>query len=91
MQIVFLKIKDVIESFSTSERIKIKEIPLGLESGVDFSVYAKPVFNEDQMFWIRYGLAEYLKVSDYAKSEFTANEMEDLYRKLRTNGGLLNE
>ncbi len=39
-QIVFLKIKDVIESFSTSERIKIKEISqLQQINGIENEIY----------------------------------------------------
>ena len=35
---------------------KKEEIRLGIEKGLDVSIYAKPEFNEYQMFNIRYGL-----------------------------------
>ena len=49
---------------------KKEEIRLGIENGIDVSIYAKPEFNEYQMFNIRYGLENNLDVSLYAKPEF---------------------
>lgn len=48
-------------------------------------------FTRKQMMVIAIGLEEGMNITPYAKPELTANEMEDLYRKLRTNGGLFNE
>lgn len=49
---------------------KKEEIRLGIENGIDVSIYAKPEFNVNQMVEIRKGLEQNLNVSLYAKPEF---------------------
>ena len=60
----------------------MKEIRLGLEQGLDVSIYAKIIFNKNQMFQIRLGLAKNLDVLIYAKPEFDEEQMKKIRKKL---------
>ena len=48
------------------------EIELGVKSGVDVTIYAKPEFDWLQMAQIRYGLENNLDVSVYSKIKFNS-------------------
>jgi len=62
---------------------QMKEIRIGLEVGVDVSVYAKPEFDAGQMHAIMHGLTDGIDVSIFAKPEFSAGQMEELCWGLR--------
>ncbi len=49
---------------------QMEEIRMGLEAGLDVSLYARPEFDWEQMQEIRLGLEDGLDVSVYAKPEF---------------------
>ena len=55
------------------------QIQLGLEKGLDVSVYADSKFNADQMSWIRDGLETGVDVGIYADPKFTAGQMSEIY------------
>ena len=49
---------------------QLSQIKKGINSGLDFSIYAKPEFTAEQMRQIRRGLIRNLNVSWYDKPEF---------------------
>ena len=57
---------------------KKEEIRLGIENGIDVSIYAKPEFYYRQMDVIYSGLEKNIDVSIYANPEFTAEQMEQI-------------
>lgn len=59
-----------------------REIQLGLESGIDVSVYENPAYLAIQMQEIRIGLETGLDVSVYADPEFDWFQMEEIRRGL---------
>ncbi|UUD34822.1 hypothetical protein NPA07_03295 [Mycoplasmopsis caviae] len=54
---------------------QLKEIQLGLEKGVDVSIYAKPEFDWEQMNQITIGLMQDLDVSKYADVKYSGAQM----------------
>ena len=48
----------------------MEEIRYGIEECLDVSWYAKPEFNEEQMFQIMFGLEDKLNVLLFARNEF---------------------
>ena len=58
--------------------LQMKEIRLGLESGIDVTKYADPQFDFDQMREIRTGLEDGLDVSKYADPKFGFMEMGEI-------------
>ncbi len=64
-----------IEDFNTNQ---ITQILVGLQSGLDVSVYAKPDFSWEQMQEIRLRLESGLDVSTYSKPEFDNDQMEEI-------------
>ncbi len=67
--------EEFIKKFNKKQ---MKEILLGLDRGLDVSIYAKPEFDADQMKQIRLGLEKGLNVSIYARPEF--NVLADGWR-----------
>ena len=57
------------------ESSQMEQIRLGLEDGLDISMYADPKFNREQMKEIRLGLKEGLDVSKYADPKFDWEQM----------------
>lgn len=45
------------EALSGFRKTQLREIHLGLIHGVDISIYAKPEFSPEQMFYVRIGLS----------------------------------
>ena len=78
-----LTIENLIKTewFNQFDEDQQGQILKGLESNLDVSIYAKPIFNWKQMSEIRFGLESNLDVSVYAKPEITSEEM----RKIRLN------
>ena len=64
-----------IEWFNQFDIFQKNEISKGLESKVDVSIYANPIFKEEQMRELREGLEENLDVSKYANPDFGWAEM----------------
>ena len=52
----------------------MREIYLGLKNNLDVSYYANPIFDKEQMKTIRYGLADKIDVSIYAKLNIIKTE-----------------
>ena len=61
----------------------MREIRLGLEKGLDVSIYAKPEYDWMQMEEIRLGLEKDIDVSEYAKPEYDWMQMEEIRTKQR--------
>lgn len=57
---------------------QLREIRVGLESGVDISWYADPKFDGEQMKQIRFGLENGLDVSQYANPRFDWKQMAQI-------------
>lgn len=55
---------------------ELDEIYLGYQSKIDYTIYARPEFNYDQMWQIREGLQQKLDVSIYATPKFNYRQME---------------
>ena len=49
---------------------------IGLEKGLDVSIYAKTEFSDNEMKLIREGLEENIDVSIYAKPEMDSDKMK---------------
>lgn len=64
---------------------ELREIRLGLEKGLDVSLYAKPEFHYFQMHEIRLGLENNINVSLYAKPEFDSPQMAQIRLGLENN------
>ncbi len=62
---------------------------MGLEEGLDVSIYAKPEYNEWQMEQIRLGLKDHIDVSVYAFITIPADEMQHIREKLVYESGQL--
>ncbi len=60
------------------DQYQAHEIRLGLEKGLDVSVYANPEFTPTQMAEIREGLEKGLDVSVYAHPEFGWEKMKQI-------------
>lgn len=60
---------EFISKYNFDEDQKV-EIKLGIESGVNVTVYTKPEYNYGQMSEIRQGLEKGLDVSIYSKPEY---------------------
>ena len=66
---------------------KLQQIKMGLEEGLDVSIYAKPEYNEWQMEQIRLGLKDHIDVSVYAFITIPADEMQHIREKLVYESG----
>ncbi|MEG0730724.1 MAG: hypothetical protein RR421_05385, partial [Cetobacterium sp.] len=62
---------------------QIHQIKLGLDAGLDVTIYAKNEFDWTQMEQIRLGLTEGIDVSIYALPNIPAAEMEHIREKIR--------
>lgn len=60
-----------------------REISLGLQMGLDVSVYARPEFLAIQMQEIRMGMLEHLPIEWYAKPEYDWFQMEEIRKGLQ--------
>ena len=60
-----------------------EQIDLGLEDGVDVSVYADPEFEWEQMDSIRHGLKRGLNVSIYTDPKYSSAQMWEIYLGLK--------
>lgn len=58
------------------------EISLGMDSGVDVSIFAKAELNAACMYQLRLGLAEGLNMAPYAKADYDWFQMEEIRRGL---------
>lgn len=75
------KCLEIIENMSDSDKFdynQMGQIALGLEKGLDISIYAKPEFSSRQMPEIRMGLKHEIDVSLYTNPEFTRFQMEEI-------------
>ena len=61
----------------------MEQIRLGLEQGLDVSLYADEDYNWSQMEEIRLGLEDNLNVSEYIDSELEPFEMQEIRLKLK--------
>ena len=61
---------------------QIKQIKIGLEKGLDVSIYAQLDFNYSQMQEIRFGLEKGLDVSPYLNPSIDWKEMRAIRKKL---------
>lgn len=77
-----ITLEDIMKDERFNEKQK-EQLRLGLEAGLDVSVYASPDFTWPQMNILRRGLAEGLDVSEYAKPELTIEEMMDAKYSLK--------
>ena len=68
---------------------KLQQIKMGLEEGLDVSIYAKPEYNEWQMEQIRLGLKDHIDVGVYAFITIPADEMQHIREKLVYESGQL--
>ena len=66
------------EDLSVFDEYQMEEIRLGLEHGVDVSIYAKSEFNYEQMEQIRLGLEHGVDASIYAKSKINDCQMSQV-------------
>ena len=74
-------IDEVMKKIKESDKFdsqQMKEIRLGLEKGLDVSIYAKPKFKSSQMEQIRFGLEKGLNAHIYAKPEFDYEQMRQI-------------
>ena len=71
------------EMFNQFDEIQQKKIKIGLEKGLNVSVYAKSEFDWPQMEQIGLGLEDNLDVSIYANSKYNWKQM--YYLKLIKN------
>ena len=58
---------------------QLNVILYGLTKGLDVSVYAKPVYDDLQMWYIYKGLKDGFLIDIYSNPEFTAEQMQELY------------
>ena len=68
---------------------KLQQIKMGLEEGLDVSIYAKPEYNEWQMEQIRLGLKDHIDVGVYSFITIPADEMQHIREKLYTKADSL--
>ena len=68
--------------FNQFSEYQQEEIIMGIKTNVDISIYAKTVFDANQMNQIRYGLEDNLEISIYAKPEYSWLEMKHLRLRL---------
>lgn len=61
---------------------QLHEIKVGLEAGVDVSMYASPTYTWQQMIELRMGLQAGIDISEYANPEYGWEKMEEIRRKL---------
>ena len=62
---------------------QIEQILLGLEKGLDVSIYENPKYDSNQMEQIRFGLLENLDVSIYATPEYNYEQMHKIHMGLK--------
>ena len=60
----------------------MNEIRIGMESGLDVSVYMDPEYSNEQMKQIRYGMEHDLDVSKYADPSISVSEMKEIRQGL---------
>lgn len=76
-----MKIDEAMKKFEESGKfngLQMEQIRLGLENGLDVSVYAKPEFEDYQMREIRRGLENGLDVNTYVKPEFDWRQIQQI-------------
>ena len=61
---------------------QMNEIRIGMESGLDVSVYMDPEYTNEQMKQIRYGMDHNIDVSKYADPSISASDMEEIRQHL---------
>ena len=61
---------------------QLNEIHLGVEAGVDVSIYAKPEFDEHQMKEISLGLVTGVDVNEYTDHNLSYKKMEEIRLEL---------
>jgi len=66
---------------------QLKQIELGIQAGVDVSIYAKPEFDLWQMGCILWGLVEGIDVTIYANPEFDWEQMFEIRIRLLEEKG----
>lgn len=71
--------KSVLDK-SIYERDQLEELQLGINHGIDISIYENPEYMALQMKWIRKGLEEKIDVSLYASTAFDWFQMEEIYK-----------
>ena len=59
-----------------------KQIDLGLAAGIDTTLYAKPEFDNLQMYEIRIGLEHGIDASQYSKPEYEDAQMCEIRKGL---------
>lgn len=64
---------------------KKEEIRLGIENGIDVSIYAKPEFDELQIIQILEGLENNVDVTPYLNPGIDWKEMKRIRLKLESN------
>lgn len=83
-----------VDNLMNSEKYKLftkkqrEEIKVGLEKGLNVSLYAKKYFSFNQMKEIRLGLEKNLDVSIYAIPEYNSEQMKEKRLELESNRGL---
>lgn len=70
------------------DNFQLNEIRLGLERGVNVSIYADRSYHWGQMQMIRNGLERHLDVSKYADPQVPLNDMIHTYHKLCKQAGV---
>ena len=68
--------------------LQLNEIRVGLDRGVDVSIYANRIYHWGQMQMIRKGLERHLDISKYADPRMPLNDMIHMYQKLRKQKGV---
>ena len=80
-----IKLLDLIDFIKTYDSDQMREIRIGLERGLDVSVYADPKYNVYQMQQIRIGLERGLDVSVYADPKYNCMQMQVMRARLSSS------
>lgn len=67
---------------------QLNEIRLGLERGVNVSIYADRIYHWGQMQMIRKGLERHLDISKYSDPRVSLNAMIHMYQQLCKQAGV---
>ena len=80
-----LNIENLIKTewFNQFDKYQSSEILIGIDKGLDVSIYAKPEYSWKQMHQIREGLEANLDVSEYAKPKYSGQKMEEIRNQLQ--------
>lgn len=55
-------------------KLQLIQIKLGIENGIDITIFANPYYSHTQMRQIRWGLENDIDVSKYSKYKYSAEK-----------------